>query len=230
MKKIIKAVSLLLLTTIVLLITISCSKNKDAETAANSTIHGLDIAAIQAQIDGLPAEPLSEAEMNSLIFMREEEKLARDVYKVMFTKWNMAIFSNIASSEQTHMDAILMLLNKYELVDPVGANGPGVFTNQVLQNLYNQLILQGNVSIAGAYKVGAGIEELDISDLTKAMVSVDNQDISMVYNNLTKGSRNHLRSFYKKILWIGETYTPQYLTPAAFDAIINSPMETGNPW
>lgn len=128
------------------------------------------------------------------------------------------------------MDAILMLLNKYELADPVGANGPGIFTNQVLQNLYNQLILQGNVSIAGAYKVGAGIEELDISDLTNAMWSVDNQDISMVYNNLMKGSRNHLRSFYKKILSLGETYIPQYLTIAAFETIIDSPMETGNPW
>jgi hypothetical protein len=230
MKKIIKAVSLLLLTAFVLFITISCSKNKDVGTAADSTVPGFDIAAIQAQINGLSAEPLSEAEKNSLIFMREEEKLARDVYKALFTKWNTAIFSNIASSEQTHMDAILMLLNKYELADPVGVNGPGIFNNQVLQNLYNQLILRGNLSIAGAYKVGAGIEELDISDLTTALVSVDNQDIIMVYSNLTKGSRNHLRSFYKKVLWIGETYTPQYLTPAAFDAIINSPMETGNSW
>ncbi len=230
MKKIIKAVSLLLLSAIVLFITVSCSKNKDVGAAADSTVPGFDIAAIQAQINGLSAEPLSEAEKNSLIFMREEEKLARDVYKALFTKWNTAIFSNIASSEQTHMDAILMLLNKYELADPVGVNGPGIFNNQVLQNLYNQLILRGNVSIAGAYKVGAGIEELDISDLTTALVSVDNQDIIMVYSNLTKGSRNHLRSFYKKVLWIGETYTPQYLTPAAFDAIINSPMETGNSW
>lgn len=230
MKKIIKAVSLLLLTAIVLFITISCSKNKDAGAVTNSILPGLDIAAIQAQIDGLPAEPLSEAEKNSLLFMREEEKMARDVYKAMFTKWNTAIFSNIASSEQTHMDAILMLLNKYELEDPVTANGPGVFTNQLLQNLYSQLILRGNISIAGACKVGASIEELDISDLATALVTVDNQDIIMVYNNLARGSRNHLRSFYKKILWAGETYTPQYLTQAAFDAIVNSPMETGNPW
>ncbi len=230
MKKISKAISLLLLTVIALFITTSCSKGNDTVIADDTAALSLDIAAIQAQINGLPAEPLSEAEKNSLLFMREEEKLARDVYKAMFTKWNTTIFSNIASSEQTHMDAILMLLNKYELADPVAANGPGIFTNQVLQNLYNQLIIQGNLSIAAAYKVGASIEELDISDLTTALVSVDNQDIIMVYNNLTKGSRNHLRSFYKKILWIGETYTPQYLTPAAFDAIINSPMETGNPW
>lgn len=230
MKKIVKAALLQLLTAFFLLITISCSKDKNGGAAANNAAFSPEIASIQAQINGLPAEPLSEAEKNSLLFMREEEKLARDVYKAMFTKWNTAIFSNIASSEQTHMDAILMLLNKYELADPVGTNGPGIFTNQVLQNLYNQLIPQGNVSIAGAYKVGAGIEELDISDLATALVTVDNQDIIMVYNSLTKGSRNHLRSFYKKILWIGETYTPQYLTPAAFDAIVNNPMETGNPW
>lgn len=232
MKKIVRAVSLLLLTASALFITTSCLKEKDAGTAADNdnTALSLDIAAIQAQINGLLAEPLSEAERNSLIFMREEEKLARDVYKAMFAKWGTAIFNNISSSEQTHMDVILMLLNKYELADPVGTNAPGVFTNQALQNLYNQLVLQGNGSIADAYKVGAGIEELDISDLTTAMVNVDNQDISIVYNNLTKGSRNHLRSFYKKILSTGETYIPQYLTTAAFEAIINSPMETGNPW
>ena len=159
--------------------------------------------------------------------MREEEKLARDVYITLYNKWGVNIFTNVSNSEQTHMDAILMLLNKYSLIDPVGSNGVGVFANTTLQTLYNQLVTQGNASVVDAYKVGATIEDLDIFDLKTALISIDNQDIRLVYDMLTKGSRNHMRSFYKNILNVGGTYTPQYITQAEFDAIINSAMETG---
>ena len=124
------------------------------------------------------------------------------------------------------MDALLMLLNKYSLIDPVGSNGVGVFANTTLQTLYNQLVTQGNASVVDAYKVGATIEDLDIFDLKTALISIDNQDIRLVYDMLTKGSRNHMRSFYKNILNVGGTYTPLYITQAEFDAIINSAMET----
>ncbi|MDP3667796.1 MAG: DUF2202 domain-containing protein, partial [Sediminibacterium sp.] len=70
-------------------------------------------------------------------------------------------------------------------------------------------------------------EDLDIFDLKNALINIDNQDIRLVYDNLTKGSRNHMRSFYKNVLNVGGTYTPQYITQAEFDAIINSAMETG---
>jgi hypothetical protein len=88
-------------------------------------------------------------------------------------------------------------------------------------------VAQGNASVLDAYKVGATIEDLDIFDLKNALTTIDNQDIKLVYDMLTKGSRNHMRSFYKNILNVGSTYTPQYITQAEFDAIINSPMETG---
>ncbi|MDP2030099.1 MAG: DUF2202 domain-containing protein [Thiobacillus sp.] len=48
-----------------------------------------------------------------LLFMREEEKLARDVYLTLYETWGLAVFSNIASSEQSHMDALLKLLRTY---------------------------------------------------------------------------------------------------------------------
>ena len=125
------------------------------------------------------------------------------------------------------MDAILLLLNKYNLLDPVANNFAGVFANGTLQNLYNQLTTQGSASSLDALKVGATIEDLDIYDLKTALTKVDNQDIRLVYENLMKGSRNHLRSFYSNILVAGGTYTPQFITQAEFDAIIDSPMETG---
>lgn len=197
----------------------SCSKDKDNRNANNN---------LNSQVNNLPNEPLNTDERATLSFMREEEKLARDVYIFLYNKWALTIFNNISSSEQSHMDAIGQLLNKYNLPDPVGSNGYGIFSNPVLQNLYIQLTTQGSVSLLDALKAGATIEDLDIYDLKVALTKVDNQDITLVYNNLVKGSRNHLRSFYSNIINAGGTYTPQYITQTEFDAIINSPMETGN--
>lgn len=227
MKTILKnaGISLLFFSTVVL--AISCTKDNVQVNTNSNKGSNINTANLQAQIASLPVESLNTAELTTLSFMREEEKLARDVYITLYNKWGANIFTNISNSEQTHMDAILMLLNKYGLPDPVGSNAIGVFKNVTLQNLYTQLVTQGNTSISDAYKVGANIEDLDIFDLTNALTLVDNQDIQLVYGNLNKGSRNHLRSFYKNILNVGASYTPQYITQAVFDAIINSPMETG---
>ena len=187
----------------------------------------INVTNLQTQVDTLPKELISTEESTSLIFSREEEKLARDVNAVMIEKWGTKIFSNISTSEQTHMDAILMLLNKYQIADPVGTNAVGVFNNSDLQTLYNELVADGKVSILKAYTVGATIEDLDIYDLNNALKNIDNKDIRLVYSMLIKGSRNHLRSFYSNILKVGGTYTPQYISQAEFDAIINSAMETG---
>lgn len=170
---------------------------------------------------------LSAVEKSSLLFMREEEKVARDVYDALYDKWQVASFANISDSEQQHMDAVLGLINKYNLTDPVGANGPGVFTNARLQELYDELVGLGSLSVMEALKVGATIEDLDIYDLADALTQVDNADIRLVFSNLSKGSRNHLRSFYSSILLLGGNYTPQYITQDEFDSIVNSAIEKG---
>lgn len=226
MKKVLKTGSFLLIAAALVVSLASCSK--DDTPANNGNDNGnINIANLQAQITSLPKEPLNSTELSSLSFMREEEKLARDVYITLYNKWGVNIFTNISSSEQTHMESVLLLLNKYSIADPVGTNLVGVFNNTILQGLYNQLVAQGNTSVLEAYKVGATIEDLDIFDLKNALINIDNQDIRLVYDNLTKGSRNHMRSFYKSILSVGGAYTPQYITQAEFDAIINSAMETG---
>jgi len=226
MKNLIKNSGFSILLAVLLFTVASCSKD---DTPANNSNNNRNINAanLQAQITSLPTEPLNSAELTSLSFMREEEKLARDVYITLYNKWGVTIFTNISNSEQTHMDAILMLLSKYSLTDPVSNNAVGVFNNVTLQNLYNQLVAQGNISVLDAYKVGATIEDLDIFDLKNALLNNDNQDIKLVYDMLTKGSRNHIRSFYKNILSVGGSYSPQYITQAEFDAIINTAMETG---
>ncbi|MFZ1528858.1 MAG: DUF2202 domain-containing protein [Ferruginibacter sp.] len=213
----------------ILLTAFSCNKN---DTAGNSNANGNangnpNIENLRTGINNLPAEQLNQAELASLAYMREEEKLARDVYTALYTKWRANIFNNISKSEQTHMDAVLLLLNKYGLEDPAANKPAGVFTNPELQGLYNSLLLQGNSSLLNAYITGLTIEDLDIYDLENALVDIDNQDILLVYTNLRKGSRNHMRSFYRNLTNAGGSYTPQYITQAAFDAIRNSGMETG---
>jgi len=126
------------------------------------------------------------------------------------------------------MSAVLNLLNKYNIADPVGTNDTGEFTNIQLKTLYDQLVSEGNKSTLNAYIVGATIEDLDLYDLKMDLVTIDNQDIRYVYEILLKGSRNHMRSFYKSIINAGGTYTPQYISMEEFKAIINSEMETGN--
>ena len=144
-------------------------------------------------------EDLSAGEIQSILFMREEEKLARDVYLTLYDQWDLAIFENIASSEQTHMNAMGTLIQRYGLEDPTEANGVGEFADSTLQALYTDLITAGSESLSDALRVGAAIEEIDILDLEDYLPQTDAQDIERVYQNLLNGSRNHLRAFVRTL-------------------------------
>jgi hypothetical protein len=170
----------------------------------------------------IPASDLSADEAAALLFMREEEKLARDVYNALYATWGQQTFTNIASSEQMHMDEIKVLLDRYALTDSALAEA-GQFTNPELQALYTQLVAQGNLSLADALKVGAAIEEIDIRDLQTRMAQTDNADIQQAYTNLMNGSYSHLKAFTGTLLTqTGETYVPQYLTAEQYQTIISS--------
>ncbi len=171
-------------------------------------------------------QTLSAEETESLLFMREEEKLARDVYLTFYELWNDEIFNNISDSEQEHMDAVKLLLDKYRLVDPV-LDGVGLFNNSELQNLYDELVSRGEQSRMEALLVGALIEEVDMRDIQQAIDEADHNDIINVYNNLLKGSRNHLRAFVGKIEDEGIVYQAQVLSQDEVDEIVDSPVERG---
>lgn len=142
-------------------------------------------------LDGI----LSIEEEQGLIYMREEEKLAHDVYISLYQTWGMNIFQNIANSEAMHTSAVKTLLDRYGIIDPVGNNPAGVFANSDLQALYTQLVTEGNKSLVDALKVGIMIEELDIQDLKSHLAETEHLEIKLVYENLMKGSQNHLRAF-----------------------------------
>jgi len=178
-------------------------------------------------VSNLPMQDLSSLEEIGLTKMREEEKLARDVYQALHDKWGHQVFSNIAQSEQQHMNAIHALLEKYSLEDPAAGTPAGVFNDQELQGLYDSLVEQGEQSLVEAFKVGATIEDLDIKDLYDFLEQTDNTDIKTVYQNLVKGSRNHLRSFCYQLSLNGANYEAQFLTAAQINDIISSPRERG---
>lgn len=178
--------------------------------------------------------PLSQAEIDEALFMREEEKLARDVYDELAAFWLaragqvpvVTIMSNIRASEQRHMDSMKAVLDCYGLPDPVdAAETRGAFVNPELASLYTTLTTQGQASELAALKVGALIEEVDIQDLVDSIALSQQTYTDAVYANLMCGSRNHLRAFAGQIINQTGSYTAQVLDQAAVDAILASPME-----
>ena len=187
-----------------------------------SEVESESLNSLARYIDQMPSDELSEKEIEGLQFMREEEKLARDVYLVLYEQWSLLPFKNISKSEQVHMDAVLSLLNKYNLDDPAEGNDTGIFTNDELQKLYNQLIEQGFKSVVDALKVGALIEEVDIIDLQRLIdKEVDNEDIEFVLSNLKRASGFHLRAFVGHLKRYKIEYSPELLEEDIYKDIIN---------
>jgi len=184
-----------------------------------------DCPGCQAIAD-LPAGEVDEDEEADLVYTREEEKLARDVYRALFNEHRKKIFRKIARSEERHMAAVLVLLTKYEIEDPVGDNPEGTFVDAGLAALYSKFVTDGLKSVEDALAVGATIEEMDIVDLTAAKENADDADLILVYEYLLRGSRNHLRAFVRQLEKRDLTYTPQYLTQEEIDAIVSTPKET----
>ena len=184
---------------------------------------------MDALLTGLPFEELNAAEIRALRQMREEEKLARDVYLKLFEETDHRIFRNIARSEQRHMNAVRVMIQKYGLADPAVDDTVGVFTDPNLQALYYDLTAQGGQSLQEALKVGALIEDLDIFDLKRFIKKSDNQDILVLLQNLEKGSRNHIRAFIQLMtkLQFEFQYQARYISQEDLEEILSSPKERG---
>lgn len=163
--------------------------------------------------------PLSGEEAEILTYMREEEKLARDVYLLMYELWDAVIFSQIAESEQKHMDSMLKKLDKYGLPDP--AQTVGDFTNDALQSKYDELTGIGDDSYVAGLDVGATIEEIDMIDIQYAIDVTTHVDVVNAYEKLLEGSKNHLRAYVGSLATQGVAYVPKYISQELFDAIMD---------
>jgi hypothetical protein len=141
------------------------------------------------------AGQLTQQDAENILLLREEEKLARDVYLTLGEKWNVPVFKNIAQAEARHMSVMKMLVDRYGLQDPVTDDTVGSFASPEFARLYRELVASGSESLAAAYGVGVKIEELDIKDLKDSLATVQSTDVRRVYQNLLRASENHLRAF-----------------------------------
>ena len=202
-----------------------------APKAATEAVATAEMVATEAATEaatGVATAPaasgLSADEVADLLQMREEEKLARDVYLTLYDKWGLEVFQRIAHSEQMHMDAVGNLLKTYGIEDPVAKTGDarGVFADPDLQALYKQLVSKGSTSEVDALTVGATIEDLDIKDLDDAMARTTHDDIRQVYEHLRMGSEHHMRAFVSNLRAQGADYQPQYISMEEFQKILSS--------
>lgn len=191
----------------------------------------------------LPARLAAQTagEIADLQYMREEEKLARDLYTAFYDLWKNDIFSNIATSEQRHMDAVLSLLNLYGISDPAAGQPAGQFTDNTLQDRYDDLYSQGSASLSAALSAGIDVEETDIADLDAAIAGTTNAAILRVFSNLRKGSENHLAAFSNRLEQVdssantGNSFGPgdgtavfEPLSQSLFIPAIDVTSKTGN--
>jgi len=171
---------------------------------------------------------LTAYEKEGILLMREEEKLAHDVYSFFVEKYNIPIFRNIKQSEVMHQKSMIWLMEKYDIKDP-SFEEQGKFNNKELQKLYDRLTMQGNTLIE-ALKIGAYIEELDIFDLKKLMKKTDNEDILRVYSRLLWGSENHFRAFTRNLSNRGVEYEPEFLTKEEMETMLNKYNQRNRNW
>jgi len=199
-----KTVTILIVVVSIPFIT-SCS---DSKNDTNQSINTID---------------LSDTDIEALLFMLEEEKLARDTYEFLDSEWSLIQFANIKISEQSHMDAIITLLERSKT--PYTILPYGEFEDDHLQDYYNQFVENGQLSQANALQIGATIEDLDIVDLQEFIDHVDSPSVIEVFESLKCGSGNHLRSFVSSIELLGDTYTTQFLTEDEYNLIISQTNE-----
>ena len=216
-----------------------------APTVADGTTSVEDAAPddlTEAEVNGLDA-----TEASHLTFMREEEKLARDVYLALAALYpDQQIFNQIATrAEQTHTDTMRDKLDQFNLPDPNPntnnlPSSLGVFTGDewgwYFMEKFELLTAKGEISKLDALYVGAFIEELDMYDIAvcpQIMIDrgfpspcgleyTDESALQTAYSSLISGSESHLRAYVRQIeadIGVGN-YVAQYLTQDEVDEIL----------
>jgi hypothetical protein len=172
-----------------------------------------------ASAERAPAGPSTTAS-RSPAFLRDEEQLARDVYRHLQARYDQPPFAHIAGCEQRHLEAMGVLAAAQGVPVAAGPEVAGRFADPELQALYDRLVARGDTSLDAALAVGALIEETDIADLQRALAAAPSPDAQATYQRLLNASHNHLRAFHRNLSARNVSYTPEVLARADYDAII----------
>lgn len=184
-----------------------------------------DFLALGPQIESMPRQAISDEEREGLVYLREEERLARDVLLSLYQKWQLELFAQVSQSEQTHTDTVRLLLEKYSIEEPAPVGTASSFENPDLGRLYTESVSAGQASVEAALTVAAFIEEVSITHIDARLQDTDNDDIKLAYENMMRGSRNHLRLFVSQLNTRGITYKPIRMSEKEFNEIITSRPE-----
>jgi hypothetical protein len=134
----------------------------------------------------------------ALGYMRDELKLARDLYTALSGIWEWDVFKNTAKSKQSLMDAVSTLLRQYGIDKP--PDEAGRFVNADLQELYSYLIDQGKVSRNNAIDVAILIERTVIADLNDVFLQTTEKEVHKVLTLLMEGSEDHLHALNRYLV------------------------------
>lgn len=216
---------------------VSCSKETNPNTS-ELLVPGTPLDIIEVKSDGAttfslagvtPAfdstADLTADEIEFIFAVREDEKVARDLYFSFFQKFGLKPFENIGKAEDNHIKATEKLFDYYEIDYPaLSANGK--FEDAIRQKLYDSLLLKGTPELE-AFKVMAFLEESNIVEYGEVLKTIVNPNIKIVIENLAKASANHFKAAIRQITALGGTYAPALMTQEQYRAVIAIGFEQG---
>lgn len=153
-------------------------------------------------VQDIASSALSDQEKIDLAYQYSEEMVARDAYNYFFSLYNVQTFKNIAESEQKHMDAVKVLLDRYSLPTPTNYGE--------LDSTFLTLKAEWEKWLKEALEVGLKIEILDVKDIVDTIKTTDNDDLKLVFSNIGGASYNHMRGFLQTLQANHMTTTVDY--------------------
>ncbi len=176
---------------------------------------------LKAKLSQMPLGSLTEEEKSSVQSMMEYEKMVRDVYAIMYEKWQTQAFENLGKKASAAMAAIKLLLDRYNLENPVkDATKVGDFKNVTLQKMLNAMVSKGDKSLKDALEACAEAEEMNMAKIENALKTCDSADLKLVYETLLNETIQMLKSIVYTLSIEGVTYKPKYLPIGNFDKLM----------
>ena len=186
-------------------------------------------AAVYDEIDALPYRHPDASAWDALRFAVQQEKLGRDLFLLYYDVWGDVRFLDLYEAEASHRRALVWLLDKYGIADPVHGLPDGAYADLDLQWAWDDWSSAGAAHLTDALIIGATLMEWSIAELqAQSCLAVDTADVTFLYDMLLLASRNHLRMLVSWLAAHGIRYDPVYLPLAEYLDIIETPIERGH--
>ncbi len=167
---------------------------------------------------------LEKRDSDAIISVIQEEKVAHDFYEAMYQAHGLVCFRSISKSEGIHMEMVKLLLDVYDIPDPLVDHyyKPGSFKDKKFERLFDDMLRKGSSSIIDALIESARFEELDIYDLETFADITSQTNVRDTFLELSGVSRNHLWAIVKSLEERGVDYEPAVLPARDLNKIITS--------